>query len=139
MLGFLTIITIHLSGRFCLSFLFQAWRDAIANVKAQLGHQDNRLMNAEVGEIGLGGLWLQQNTIVEQITKRYTAETEAMSRTIRETNKARQAMQVKAYPELKKLNHKRETALQRKFMCQQAYNRVKGIMQGECALINPSR
>lgn len=93
-------------------------------------------MNAEVAEIGLGGLWVQQNAVVEQITKRYSAETESMSRVIRETNKARQAMQVKAFPELKKLNHKRETALQRKFMCQQAYHRVKGIMLGErgCAL-----
>lgn len=109
----------------------QAWRDAIANVKAQIGHQNNRLMNAEVGEVGLGGLWLQQNTIVEQITKRYAAETDTMNRAIRETNKARQAMQVKAYPELKKLHHKRETALQRKFMCQQAYGRVKSVMLGE--------
>ena len=46
----------------------QAWRAAIENVKAQLLHQENRLLNAELAEGGLGSLWLQQNATVDQVS-----------------------------------------------------------------------
>jgi hypothetical protein len=45
----------------------KAWRGAIDNVKMQMLHQENRLMNAELAEGGLGSLWLQQNVVLEQV------------------------------------------------------------------------
>lgn len=100
------------------------------NIKAQLCHQENRLMNAEVADAHLGSVWLQQNTVIEQITKKFTAETDILHRQIREVNKARQAMQSKAYPELGKLAHRRDQALQRQWGCLLAYREIKDQLLG---------
>ena len=109
----------------------EAWRRSISNAKAQICHQENRVMNAELAEGGMGSLWLQQNAVLEQVTKSYTAQTDATQRQIREVNKARQAMQTKAFPELTKLVQKRDAALGRKLMCQQAYETLKVRLAGK--------
>lgn len=71
---------------------------------------------------------------IKQITKHYTAQTEHLNRTIRETNKARQVLQTRAYSELTKLVTKRDTALQRQWLCQQATAQLKEQLLGECGL-----
>ena len=88
-------------------------------------------MNAEVAEHRLGSLWLQQNTTIEQITRKYVAETDLINRQIRDINKHRQVMQTKAYPELAKLVHKRELSLQRKWRCQTAYSQLNSELCGK--------
>jgi len=70
-------------------------------------------------------------SLSSQVSKHYTAQTEHLNRAIRETNKARQVLQTRAYPELTKLVHKRDSALQRQWMCQQAYGQLKGQLLGE--------
>lgn len=65
-----------------------------------------------------------------QVTKHYSAQTDNLNRQIRETNKARQVMQTRAYPELTKLIHRRDSALQRQWMCQQAYGQVRDQLLG---------
>jgi hypothetical protein len=122
--------------RFFVVFILvcvQAWRGAVENIKAQLEHQENRLMNAEVAELHLSAVWLQNNTTTEQLTKKYIADSEAMNRQIREINKARQVLQTKAYPELSKLVHKRNLALQRKWSCQLAHEQIKQDLLGKAA------
>ena len=49
------------------STILQAWIAAVDNVKTQMLHQENRLMNAELAEGGLGSLWLQQNATIDQV------------------------------------------------------------------------
>jgi hypothetical protein len=92
-------------------------------------------MNAEVAELLLSAVWLQNNTTTEQLTRKYTAESEAMNRQIREINKARQGLQTKAYPELSKLVHKRNLALQRKWSCQLAHEQIKQDLLGKTATL----
>lgn len=94
-------------------------------------------MNAEIAETHQASLWLRQNAAVEQITRRYTAETEATNRQIKEINKARQAMQSKAFPELNKLIHRRDVALQRAWRCQSAYDQVKAELAGNLITLLP--
>jgi hypothetical protein len=53
-----------------------------------------------------------------------------LNRIIRETNKARQVLQTRAYPELSKLVHRRDSALQRQLLCQQAYAQMRAQMLG---------
>ena len=50
------------------STILQAWIAAVDNVKTQMLHQENRLMNAELAEGGLGSLWLQQNATIDQVS-----------------------------------------------------------------------
>jgi hypothetical protein len=92
-------------------------------------------MNAEVAELHLSAVWLQNNTTTEQLTRKYTAESESMNRQIREINKARQVLQTKAYPELSKLVHKRNLALQRKWSCQLAHEEIKQDLLGKTATL----
>jgi predicted nucleic acid-binding Zn-ribbon protein len=104
----------------------------VENVKAQLAQQENRLMNAELAETHLGSVWLQQNAAVEQMTKKLTAETDAINRQIREINKVRQGMQTRAFPELSKLLHKKQLSFQRKWQCQVAYAQLRDQLLGAC-------
>lgn len=99
----------------------QAWKSSILNAKAQLSHQENRVMNAEVFEGGLSGLWLSQNSVVEQITTSFNLQTEQLNKQIRDINRSRQLMQERAYPELTKLVQRRDSAVHRKMLCQKAY------------------
>lgn len=71
-------------------------------------------------------------SVCNQVSKHYTAQTDHLNRTIRETNKQRQMLQTRAYPELTKLVHKRNTAFQRTWLCQQAYAQMKQQLLGEC-------
>ena len=72
---------------------------------------------------------------VYQVSKHYAAQTDHLNRTIRETNKQRQVMQTRAYPELAKLVHKRNSAMQRTWMCQQAYSQIKQQLLGKLVLL----
>lgn len=104
--------------------IVQAWRNAVSNIKAQIIHQENKLMNLELMEGNTASIWLQHNSALEMISKNYNASTENIEKDIREINKARQANQEKIYPELVRLQQRRDTANFDRFYCQVA---VDGI------------
>lgn len=102
----------------------QAWKAAVSNAKAQLGQQSNRLLNAEVTLEYAAPMWLQHNAMLQQLNERVSSSTDELQKEIRSINRARQQMQEEIYPELQKLRYKASTALQKKYLCQQAYHQV---------------
>mmetsp|Transcript_39332 Transcript_39332/g.108472 ORF Transcript_39332/g.108472 Transcript_39332/m.108472 type:complete len:283 (+) Transcript_39332:2-850(+) len=104
----------------------QAWRTAVSNAKAQISHQANRVMNAEVAMEYAAPQWLQHNSALQQLKDSYQAKTDAVQGEIRSINRARQLMQEQAYPEIQKLKMKANSSLQNKFLCQQSYHQLAG-------------
>ncbi len=106
----------------------QAWRNSVSNVKAQLQHQENRLMNLELMEEHVANVWLQQNSALEQIYNNYTEQTVALNKQLRELNKTRLATQERAFPDLAKLTHRRDSAVVQRLQCQAAHQQIDAYL-----------
>lgn len=81
-------------------------------------------MNLELAEERIGEVWLKHNSALEQICRNYSSNTESTAKRLRELSKSRQTAQEKAYPDLVKLQHRRDKAIVQKLQCQAAYQQI---------------
>jgi hypothetical protein len=98
----------------------KAWRNAVQNAKSQVIHQENHIMNLQVSEERVSGLWLQQNAALEKYVQFYKSKADETVKNVRECHKARQKSQDLAQPELLRLTMKRDQSLMRRLNCEAA-------------------
>lgn len=102
----------------------QSWKANVNHIKVQYCHQENHLLNLEVAEKFCAKGYLDYNKALETINGIYSSEIQQTSKATHEIQKSRQQMQEKAYPQLSRHTNRFNEALQRRFLCDVAYNQL---------------
>lgn len=89
----------------------QAWRKAVSNVKSQLEHSGNRLINLDLAEKHNSKLWLDNNSAAEGVAKGIQGSVDAIKASVDDINLKRRLTQEKEGGKMIKLMHKRNESL----------------------------